>query len=107
MKRVLVLSVAAAMLLAIPASHLVFGKAHVRLGKIQVCHEGRVVGVSENALGGHLSHGDCHLPACDFNNVFFKGDPCSTSGASQGRCAVPNPRDDAGGDTPACPPGTF
>ena len=107
MKRVLVLSVAAAVLLAIPASHLVFGKAHVRLGKAQICHKGRVIDVGGGSLSDHVGHGDCQLPACDFNNAFFKGDPCSNEDRGDGKCAVANERLDAGGATPACPAGTF
>lgn len=107
MKRIVGLLIVAMAIAAIPASHVVWGKAHVPLGKVQVCHKGKTITVGQAALGGHQVHGDCQLPACDFNNVFHTGDPCSTAGASDGRCAVPNARRDAGGVTAACPAGTF
>lgn len=93
-------------LLAIPASHLVWGKGHVRIGKVQVCHKGEVLTVSENALRAHLKHGDCQLPACDFNNVFQTGDACEVSNGG-GRCELADERDPADGVTPGCPEGTF
>lgn len=107
MKRVLGLLVVAIAIAAIPASHALWGKAHVPIGKVQVCHKGATITVGQSALGGHVGHGDCQLPACDFANVFHTGDPCSTSGATGGKCALPNPRNDAGGVTPACAAGTF
>lgn len=108
MKRILVLSIAAAFLLAVPASHLVFGKGHVPTNKIQVCHKGKVVTVGASALADHLGHGDCQLPACDFSNVFHTGDPCDAIDSSgDGKCDLPNLRDDAGGLTPGCPAGTY
>ena len=113
MKRILILSVVAAFMLALPASSLVWGKAHVRLGKIQVCHIGdegdEVITVSASALGAHLGHGDCQVPACDFNNVFQTGDDCTDVGGPDelGRCTGLNMRQDAGGQTDACPAGSF
>lgn len=108
MKRALFLSLLAAFVLALPASHLVWGKGHVPTHKVQVCHEGETIAVGAKALRAHLGHGDCQLPACDFNNVFQVGDPCSSSDSSgDGKCDLPNPRADAGGITPACPVGAF
>lgn len=101
----------AALIVALPASESVEGKGHVPLNKVQVCHDGdfggEVITVSKNALNAHLNHGDCQLPACDFNNVFFTGDGCDVIDSGDGTCTVPNPRADAGGATPACPAGTF
>lgn len=109
MKRSLAILAVSASLLAIPASHLIGGsKGHVPLGKMQSCHKGNVITVSENALGGHLTHGDCQLPVCDFNNIFHTGDSCSaiSDTDSDGRCdAGLNPR--AGATTPGCPAGRF
>lgn len=106
MKRLVLLSAVAGFLLAIPVSDVVWGKAHVPIHKVQVCHKGQTITVSENALGAHHGHGDCQLPACDFNNVFFTGDACAVINAG-GNCGGLAPRDDAGGETDACPPGTF
>ena len=105
MKRVFVLMALAGMLVSLPMSHLVWGKGHVKANKVQVCHEGEVIAVGAAALDAHLNHGDCQLPACDFNNVFFVGDPCSTSGAADGKCSLENPREPA--NTPACSAGQF
>ena len=107
MKRLLTLFIVAAFLLAIPVSHFVLGKGHVPSNKVQVCHKGEVITVSKNALNTHVNHGDCQLPACDFNNVFHTGDDCSDVGTadSQGRCNGLKPRN--GATTPACPSGTF
>ena len=106
MKRLLGFSLAGAFLLAIPASHLLWGKAHVRLGKVQVCHKGEVISVRDAALAAHHNHGDCQLPACDFDNVFQVGDACDSSNAG-GDCSLPIPRRSAEGLTDACPPDTF
>ena len=62
--------------------------------------------------GGHLRHGDIQLPACDFANVF--GDGADTSNVVSSDLSGVTYSDigfvarvDAGGVTPACPPGTF
>ena len=116
MKRVLALSIVGGLLLALPALQPALGKAHVRLTKLQVCHiledqgstAGVAITVSENSLKGHLGHGDCQLPACDFNNIFRTGDLCNRESEEDGECTgLTNPRDDAGGLTPGCPAGTF
>ena len=100
----------AALIVALPASESVEGKGHVPLNKVQVCHDGdfggEVITVSKNALDAHLNHGDCQLPACDFNNVFHTGETCDANNAG-GRCTLANPRDGADGITPGCPAGTF
>ncbi len=61
MKRALVFSIIGAFLLALPASQLAWGKAHVPANKVQVCHKGKVITVSKNALSAHERHGDCQL----------------------------------------------
>lgn len=88
------------------------GKAHVPVGDIQVAHRGVVKQLPEQALDGHLRHGDIQLPACDFNNVFLnKGDASNVLAADFTGVLYSDigfvPRADAGGVTPACPPGTF
>lgn len=105
MKRIFALLAVGAFVLALPASHLVFGKAHVRLGKVQVCHKGKVLQVSKNALKAHVKHGDCQLPACDAANVSFRGDDCTTAGAIDDKCDLANLPDPI--VTDVCPPGTF
>ena len=108
MTRGLCLLILAAVVLSIPLSHLVVGKAHVRIGMVQVCHKGEVITISEKALRSHLAHGDCQLPACDFNNVFQTEDPCSGVDADGDlRCDLDLPRDSAEGLTEACPEGSF
>ena len=72
--------------------------------KVQVCHKGQVKDMGIAALNAHVNHGDCQLPACDGANVFHVGNPCSTSGASNGKCALANPRAQSG--SPACADGT-
>ena len=81
MKRVILSGLVVGVLaVAFSVSQLVWGKAHVPVHKAQVCHKGKVITVSRAAKGSHLGHGDCGLPACDFNNVFFTGDDCSSLG---------------------------
>lgn len=103
MKRV-VLAIAVAGLL-VPAAQLVFGKGHVPVKRAQVCHRGRVIEVSENAVSGHQTHRDGQLPACDKNNIFFTGDACPADGDGDGFADLANPR--ATALTEACPPGKF
>ena len=111
MKQFVSLVTVLSFLLIIPGSNLIgVPKGHVPVGKVQVCHDGdpvETITVSENALDAHLRHGDCQLPACDFNNVFHTGESCTIEGATDGRCALANARDDAGGQTPGCPAGRF
>ena len=112
MKKVFVLSAAAAVLLALSAYQNVWSKAHVPLHKVQVCHQGdpvEVITVSSNALSAHLGHGDCQVPACDFNNIFQTGDDCSDLGGADeaGHCTELGERDSAEGITDACPVGSF
>ena len=105
MKRKLLLVVVAAALLAAPVAHYVWAKAHVPTKKVQVCHRGQTITLSANALQAHLGHGDCQLPACDFNNIFQTGDVCSGEADVDGHCdPLPNPRDEADG-TPGCAAG--
>ncbi len=106
MKRLLSLLVVVGFVLAIPASQLMWGKGHVPLGMRQVCHEGVVTNIAHRAFGSHRSHGDCLLPACDFNNIFIAGDACSTT-SKAARCTLDNPREPANKLTAACPPGAY
>jgi hypothetical protein len=107
MRRWLVFVIFGAFLLALPAAQLVYGKAHVPSGKVQVCHKGRTLTIGQGSLADHQGHGDGQLPACDFNNVFHTGDACPADGNGDGKADLANPRADAGGRTPACPAGTF
>lgn len=105
MKRILGVTIAVLAIAAIPGSHLLWGKGHVPVHKAQVCHRGRVIVVAEAAVQGHQVHGDCQLPACDFNNIFQSGQSCDFEDSGDGTCALPNPRNEA--STPACPAGKF
>ena len=101
-----------AVLLMALASGVALGKAHVPAGEIQVAHRGVVKQLPAEALGGHLAHSDPQLPACDFNNVFPERGDASNVVSSDGTGVTYSdigfvPRADAGGITPACPPGTF
>ncbi len=105
----LVLLLVVVLMLAVSAG-VAFGKAHVPVGEIQVAHRGVVKQLPAQALGGHLQHGDFQLPVCDFNNVFLNGGDASSVADLDGdgfADAGLAPRADAGGVTPACPPGTF
>lgn len=84
MKRLLISLAVMGSLAAIPLSNALWGKGHVPIHKAQVCHKGEVITVSRSAKGSHLQHGDCGLPACDFNNVFSTGDDCSSLGPAGG-----------------------
>ena len=116
MKRsyILMISLAGVFLLAILGTQAVWSKAHVPTNKVQVCHIvesassdiGVALSINANAMGGHMGHGDCRLPACDFNNVFGTGSPCDRPEGG-GPCPLEFPRDSAEGITDACPPGTF
>ncbi len=112
-RKLVLLSVVATVLMAIMASGIVSGKAHVPAGQVQLSHKGRTaLSVDEPALQAHVGHGDIQLPACDFNNVFVDGsDTSNVTAASDAGVTYSDigfvPRADAGGITPACPPGTF
>ncbi len=74
-KRVVFLSIGVAVLLAIPAAEKVWGKAHVPLGRAQICTGGGTVkNVAARALRGRLAGGACRLTACVVNDVDDDGD---------------------------------
>ncbi len=79
MRRTLGLLGLLAFVMAVPASHLALGKAHVPAHKNQVCHKGTTITIAQQAVSAHLGHGDCVLPIDDFDHVFFTGDPCSSA----------------------------
>ena len=96
----LILSIAAGALLALPASQLAWGKAHVPLDRVQVCTTAGVVKtIKLKKLAKELTKGSCRLPTCIFapGAVFFSGDACisgdatghSVSGGPNGICDVP------------------
>ena len=117
MKRYLVSSILVAVVLAVAlpfaTAGVVWGQEHVPAGKVQVSHKGRIaLNIDASSLTDHLGHGDIQLPACDFNNVFGAGSDTSNVISSDFSGVIysdkpPQPRADAGGITPACPPGTF
>ncbi len=76
MKRLLGLSLVAAFVLALPASHIVMGKAHVPAHKEQVCHAGKVIAVGAPAVDAHLAHGDAFIDKRTQIPPVFTGDPC-------------------------------
>ena len=111
-RRMLLPMLLAGLLMAL-ASGAALGKAHVPAGEVQLSHKGRTaINVDAPALQAHIRHGDIQLPACDFNNVFGEGSDTSNvvsasfSGVTYSDIGFV-PRADAGGITPACPPGTF
>lgn len=112
-KRGILLPLLLAGLLMALASGAALGKAHVPAGQVQLSHKGRTaINVDAPALQAHIRHGDIQLPACDFANVFGEGTDTSNV-VSAGFSGVTYSdigfvaRIDAGGATPACPPGTF
>ena len=112
MRHSLMVSALGGVLLALVAANVAWSKAHVPVGRGQLCVHGKVIVVSNRVADLFIDRGRdtiCALPACDFENVFTAASGCAnlmdTDG--DGRCEVPMTRDDAGGDTPACPPGTF
>lgn len=117
MKKYLVSSILVAVVLAVAlpfaTAGVVWGKAHVPAGQVQVSHKGRTAEtVDAPALKAHIRHGDIQLPACDFNNVFIQGNDTSNVVSSDFTGVTYSdfgfiPREDAGGITPACPAGTF
>lgn len=113
MKRRMVVSLALVLLLAILVAGSVSSKGHVPAGKVQVSHKGdKALEIDASSLQDHLDHGDIQLPACDFNNIFHKGDDTSNvvSADFTGVLYADGtfvPRNSAEGITPACPPGTF
>ena len=53
MKRIIVLALIAAFLVAVPMFNQLWASK-----KVTICHKGKEITVSINALGGHLGHGD-------------------------------------------------
>ena len=82
MKRLLGFSLVAAFVLALPASHIVMGKAHVPAHKEQVCHAGEVIAVGAQAVDAHLSHGDCFIDKRTHLPPLFTRDACTSSDCS-------------------------
>jgi len=59
MKRIIVLALIAAFLVVVPLSnHLWADDKDDNVKKVDVCHNGKTISISVNALGGHLGHGD-------------------------------------------------
>ena len=85
--QLLLIALAGALLVAIPASQAVWSKGHVPLNKVQVCHKGKTKVIDQKKLDKALKKGDCLLPACDFNHVFFAGDACPMA-STAGFCDV-------------------
>ena len=83
------LFIVVAFMLAFASTHSVWGKAHVPLGDVQVCHNASARTVGQDSMQRHLNHGDCRLPACDFGNNFSIGDSCIQDNAG-GFCSLAN-----------------
>ena len=82
-KKLVALSFVAVILLAIPASHQMWGKGHVPAHKEQVCHKGTVITVGRPAMSKHiLRHGDCRIDAATKTPPLFSGDACDASDCS-------------------------
>ncbi len=89
-KRVVFLSIVVAALLAIPAAQQVWGKAHVPLGRAQICTSGgEVRNIAARRLGSRIGQGACRLTACVFNDddtgtqyVFLPGSDCDSTDAN-------------------------
>ena len=97
MKKYLVSSIIVAIMVTVAlgsvTSGLLMAKGHVPAGKVQVCHKGiETITVDESALASHVAHGDGQLPVCDFNNVFFTGDPCPADADGDGFADLENKR---------------
>ena len=96
MKRLLVSLAVIGSLAAIPVSNVLWGKGHVPAGMTQLCHNGTVILATRGALGTHLGHQDCELPACDFANTFTAATGCANVTRTRGRrCTGLNPRNSA------------
>lgn len=109
MKRSLIVLVlfvfVAVLLLTVRVPQQVLGKGHVPTNRSQICHRDITFVVTQGSVDGHLAHGDCRLPVCDFDNVFTAGADCTGVGPADGdgNCSnLANPRDSANGLTPAC-----
>ena len=76
MKRQLGLAAVAAIVLGLPATHFVWGKAHVPAGMAQMCHKGKVIHVDLPAVPAHRGHGDCRINAAQLLPPLFPGDAC-------------------------------
>lgn len=113
LRRRLLLTVIMSVLVIVGVAAIALGKAHVPANQVQVSHKLlEAINVGAPALNAHVGHGDIQLPACDFNNVFGAGaDTSNVVSADFSGVAYSDkpfqPRNDAGGITPACPPGTF
>lgn len=79
MKRLLSLFAILAFLLAVPMSHVAWGKGHVPSHKEQVCHKGTVITVGASAVEGHKKHGDCRIDKATHLPPLFTGDSCDDS----------------------------
>lgn len=75
MKPTLIVAMLGAFLLSSSGAHLVWGKAHVPLGLVQVCNKnGKARNVTPNRASRLLAEGRaCRLPACAFNLVDADG----------------------------------
>ena len=106
MKRALVLSIVVGVFLALPALNLVWGKAHVPIKKVQVCHvpDEVVITVGSRALRAHLKHGDFQVPACSTEIVRFTGSDCSDLMDADGDGKADGAGDPVEG-SPGCPVG--
>jgi len=108
MKQVISLAMFVSFLLGVMGTSPVWGKNHVRIDRIQVCtSNGKVKEFKVGKLQKQLDDkGSCLLPACDFNNIFQKGDACLNEDTNDdGFCDLEFVRD--GAATPACFSGNY
>ena len=86
-KRVLLLSIVAVVVLALAGSSIVLAKAHVPQSRVQICTPGGVVqNVTLRRSQSRLNAGACRLTACAFNDeqtgtqyIFLPGDACDST----------------------------
>ncbi len=106
--------------LAMIESSVAWAKAHVPLGRAQICTaQGKVKNIASRTLGKRISQGGCRLTACAFDDVddgdlikqfiFFPGGDCDPTDANgDGFCDAPGSPADVPGNlsavnvTPAC-----
>ncbi len=77
---------------ALIGSSVAWAKAHVPLGRVQICNaNGNVKNIASRTLGTRIGQGACRLTACVFNDVdngdliqqfiFLPGDDCDPTDA--------------------------
>lgn len=89
-KRIVLMSVVAVVAFALGSTSVVWAKAHVPLGRVQICSSGgEARNITQRSMARLISGGACRLTACAFNDmdgdtvvkqfVFVAGDPCDNT----------------------------